>query len=124
MLATQQLGQFCQRDVLLCRDRGQEHGAERLDPVGARVAPLRLWLDGARHANGLDPPDGAGSRDAKLCGCLTPGQAARDGTDDPRPKIIRERLAHACWPPAQQAGSITLGPRRATHLIQVGRLTL
>jgi len=103
MLRCQQLGQLNESDVLLRRNRGQDHVAEGLDAVRVRVAALRLGADRTRGVARVDPTDGARRRNAKALGRSTPGHAACDGSDQPGTKVGGKRLAHARWPPAQPA---------------------
>ena len=53
------------RLVSLCRNSREDHAVKRLGPTRARIATLRLGLDGACRVAGLDPPHGAGRGDAK-----------------------------------------------------------
>ena len=65
MLGAQHLNQLDKADVLLRRNSREDHAAKCPDPTRARIATLRLGLDGARRVEGLDAPHGAGTGDAK-----------------------------------------------------------
>ncbi len=90
-----------QGDVLLRLDGGQDHGAEILDAMRARVATLGLGLERARGVRRVDPAHRAGGRDAEGLSRGTTGEPICDSTNQPGPEINGSRLAHARWLPAQ-----------------------
>jgi len=53
------------RSISTSRNSREDHAAKCLYPTRARIATLRLGLDGARRVEGLDAPHGAGTGDAK-----------------------------------------------------------
>ena len=103
VLDAQQIGQLDQANVLLRLDRIQDHVAQSLNAMRARVTTLGLGLDRAYRVQGLHPAHGAGSRNTKPFSSGPAGQTARYRRHQSGPKIYGKWLAHACWPPGQPA---------------------
>src|SRR6185312_13969889 len=77
---------------------------------GNRLRPVTTHL-ARRHAAGLSSPshpsNGRADGNPELFGRPIAGQpASLDRRNHPLPKIVRVRLAHPCWPPAQPARRI------------------
>ncbi len=97
-------GQLGQRNILLRLDCRQDHPGKRLDFTGPRVPALRLGTARTRGAHRMYPANRGRRRHAKPLGRSPARQAARHGSNNTRAQILRKRLTHTCWPPAQPAG--------------------
>ena len=95
----QQPLKLAQRDVVLLLDRAEEEAGLRLDPGRAAIAALGLRRRRAVRKGELAPADRAGRAHPEAQRRLPARHPARDGGDDPAPKILRQPSSHPRQPP-------------------------
>ena len=100
-----------QGDVGNLRQRRMDLRCVRLGAVREPVAALRPRPGVALPAASRRPAERAGRADPEALGSLTTRQPAVDGGQNPRAKIERQRLGHACRPPSPAPTLNRITPR-------------